>query len=286
MGQHGGAISGAASGAAAGTQLMPGWGTAIGGAVGLVGGMMSDQAKQQQIDALGNMGTSQLSQEQQNRQQALGYATPTPQEIQTLQQQLAVSTQQVQQGQQLVGSYSPAVQAAGNQALALMNGQSAASLAPMMNQRAQQRAQLQQQLQQQLGSGYQTSSAGIQALNNFDQQTSNLTAQVQQQAIGQYMGYAGQGAQLGSGLQEQGNVGLQNNVIGNQRGQQMQIGALTANPVNPAGGYIGQYASGGNQANTFGALIGAAPTIAGLFKGDGSTGSTGIGAPQGSTAVP
>jgi len=247
----------------------------VGGVGQAVGGVVSNITGQSGIASLqGQAANAQLGQQQSDRSQALNIAGASPQEIQNLQQQLGVATQQVQQGQSLINSYSPAAQAAGGQALALMNGQSAASLAPLMNQRAQQRSALQQQLQQQLGPGYQTSSAGIQALNNFDQQTANVTTNAQQQAIGNYMGYAGQGAQIGSGLQQQGSQGILQNNQNMQQQQIMQNNAIAQNAVNPGLAYSGLLAGANANAANFAGITGAInpAQIMGMFGGAGSGG--------------
>jgi len=173
----------------------------------------------------------------------------------------------VQQGQSLLNSYSPAAQAAGQQALALMNGQQAPALSVLQNQRSQQRAQLQQQLQQQLGPGYAESSAGIQALNNFDQDTSNTMNTAQQSAVNQYMGYAQNAGQLGAGLQQQGSQGYTTNTAMQQGQQAMQVGALTGTTVNPGLAYAGQQAMGQAVGNSFGQLAGASASMYGKLNG-------------------
>jgi hypothetical protein len=142
--------------------------------------------------------------------------------MQQLQQAVTLNTQDVARKQKILDSADPALIEAGKQALDMLQGKQAASLAPLQNQRAQQRAALEQNLQKQLGSDYATSTAGIQALNNFDQQTSNLSTQLQQSTLSQFMGYVGMGEQAGN---------MQNN-IGNAAGLSAQRGAINQRQVN------------------------------------------------------
>jgi hypothetical protein len=62
MAKGSGAISGAASGAAAGTAILPGWGTAIGAGVGLIGGMMSENEASEREDAANRLRDEALAQ--------------------------------------------------------------------------------------------------------------------------------------------------------------------------------------------------------------------------------
>lgn len=222
---------------------------AAGGLSQGVGGFMGDLTGANRVaEAYGQAAQAQLGQQTADRQLAMSLMIPTDAEIQQLHQAMAVNQQSITQAQNLINSADPALVEAANQAMGLMQGKSAASLAPIQNQRAQQRSEMEQQLAQQLGSGYRTSSAGIQALNNFDQQTANLMTNAQQSTIGQYMGYAGMGAQLGASQQQQG---FQNYLAGNQQSfgwRQNQVGALQGTPVNPGLQYSGDIARNQGQA--------------------------------------
>jgi len=270
MSAGGGAASGAAGGAMGGPGMM-----AVGAGVGALGSIVGGAL---QANALSQTSAAALAQQQADRQQALGFTAPTASEMQNLQQQLAVTNQQVQQGQSLLNSYSPAAQAAGQQALALMNGQQAPALSVLQNQRSQQRAQLQQQLQQQLGPGYAESSAGIQALNNFDQQTANTMNTAQQAAVNQYMGYSQNAGQLGVGLQQQGSQGYLQNTATQQNQQTMQANAINGNPINGALSGAGQLAGAQAVGNAFGNIgagigsYGLATTLGGLMGNNQNSG--------------
>jgi hypothetical protein len=97
---------------------------------------------------------------------------------------LQAQERQVQRQEELAKTINPALIEQGKQYAALHQGKSAPALSNLQNQRAIQRQQLVGQLQQQLGPGAETSTAGMQALNQFDQETSNQTSQAQQQYTG------------------------------------------------------------------------------------------------------
>ncbi len=81
---------------------------------------------------------------------------------------------------------------ASQQALKLLRGEESSTLNPLKNQRAMQREKLLSQLREQLGPGAETSTAGMQALNRFDSETSNLLGGAQQSALQGMGGIANQ----------------------------------------------------------------------------------------------
>jgi len=85
----------------------------------------------------------------------------------------------VQKQKALADSLSPNLIEIGKQLHGLMTGQSAPALDNLKQQRALQRTQLVDNLTQKLGPGAESSSAGIQALNQFDQETANTLQQAQ-----------------------------------------------------------------------------------------------------------
>lgn len=228
-----------------------------GGVAGLLG-------SQNTASAQGQLGMAQLGQQQGDR----AYLMPTQQEQDQLKQALDVNNQSISQSQKLLASTDPALIEAGTQALQLMQGKSAQALAPIQNQRAQQRQQLMQQLQSSLGPGAANSSAGIQALNNFDQQTSNMMAGAQQNTLNSFLGYASGARQMGQGQQQQGISNLQNIT---QEGQNMRLTAVRGASVNGGLSQMGNLANAqANQAG-MGALIGAGSAA----FGGGGVGSLG-----------
>lgn len=82
----------------------------------------------------------------------------------------------------------PSLMEAGKQALQLLQGKESALLSPLRNQRTRDRKQLEERLRRQLGPGFETSSAGIEALGRFDEQTSDLLTRTQQGAALQLLG--------------------------------------------------------------------------------------------------
>lgn len=122
-------------------------------------------------------------------------AASDPAELRILQESLNRQRQEIQNQEELFAAIDPAIMEASQQALKLMQGQDAAALDPMRRQRAKQRERLVANLREQMGPGAETSSAGIQALNDFDMQTDTLMAQTQQQTMGQLFGMGMQGQQ-------------------------------------------------------------------------------------------
>lgn len=94
--------------------------------------------------------------------------------------------------EQLISQIDPTIIEASQQALKLLRGENSSVLAPLQNQRNLARQKLVNQLREQLGPGAETSTAGIQALNRFDSETSSLTAGAQQQALQNIGGVANQ----------------------------------------------------------------------------------------------
>lgn len=86
--------------------------------------------------------------------------------------------------EQLISNLDPAIIEASQQALKLMRGEESSTLAPLKSQRNQQRQRLLNRLREQLGPGAETSTAGMQALNQFDMETDSLYSGAQQQALG------------------------------------------------------------------------------------------------------
>lgn len=86
--------------------------------------------------------------------------------------------------EQMISQLDPTIIEASQQALKLLRGDKASSMGPLENQRAMQRQKLVNTLRSQLGPGAETSSAGMKALTAFDQESSSLFSNAQQQALG------------------------------------------------------------------------------------------------------
>lgn len=236
--------------------------------MGVGSAVANKQAGDATADSMSRMASGMTRQQEADRR----YLMPTQAEQDQLKQALDVNNQSIQQSQRLLASADPALIAAGQQALQLMQGKSAAALAPIQNQRAQQRNQLMQQLTQRLGPGAATSSAGIQALNNFDQETSNMMAGAQQNTLNSFLGYATGARQLGQGQQQQG---IQNLSSITEQGQRMRINAVRGATVNGGLASVGDLAHAQNNQAFVGALGSGLTAAAGGMSGGGGIGSLG-----------
>lgn len=224
---------------------------AVGGAV--VGGLIANQGQQSAaraqataakdasaVQTQANLEAMDLQQQGLDRtmtsveaQQAqfnriLANAT-SPQAIQALNSSIASQEQNVQRQAELFNSIDPAVMEASEQALSLLKGEDARSLAPLREERKSQRQALVNRLREQLGPGGETSTAGIQALNEFDRQTSSQMNRAQQASLGQLFGIAQMGAAGRGALnQSTGTLGSLGTARGNLTAQanQTRLGAL------------------------------------------------------------
>lgn len=94
--------------------------------------------------------------------------------------------------EQMISQIDPTIIEASQQVLRLMKGDNASSLAPLQRQRDMQRQKLMNSLRAQLGPGAESTSAGLRALTAFDNESANLFAGAQQQAIANLGGTAQQ----------------------------------------------------------------------------------------------
>ena len=101
--------------------------------------------------------------------------------IQNTEQSLGSQRRQLARQEEVLAASNPEL-------IKLIQGQESSTLAPLRNQRNQQRQALLNRLRSQLGPGAETSTAGIQALNQFDMQTDTILSQSQQSSIGQLFG--------------------------------------------------------------------------------------------------
>lgn len=157
---------------------------------GVTGNIFSNMQGQNAAKAQRGMMEAQLSNEERMRAEASAVAAPSEYEINRLEDAYQANNNELQRRQKILDSSDPALIEAGRQTLALLQGTEAKSLAPIKRQREEQRKQLEAKLRSTLGSGYANSSAGIQALNQFDQQTGDVLGNAQQQSLGQLLGVA------------------------------------------------------------------------------------------------
>lgn len=247
-------------GGAAGFMLGGPAGAAAGASIGgMIGGQM---AGADAAAAQGDAAQAQLRQQQADRKQALALAQPSPQELQQLQASVAANQADYDRKLKILESTDPAIIEAGKQALSLMQGTEASTLNPIRNQRAKDRAQLANKLRSQLGSGYETSTAGQQALSEFDAQTSGALAQAQQSSLGQLLGVANQYSAAGT-QSNISNFGNLSSLYGNIQGR--QAAALSGTPITASGApFVQDYLNAQNQQNLMNQVTQAGTTAATL----------------------
>lgn len=194
---------------------------------------------------------------------------------------LAAQSANLSRQEEMVKQIDPTVLAASQQALKLINGQQSSTLAPIQAQRDQQRANLLNTLRQQMGPGAETSTAGRQALNNFDMQTNSLMGQQQQSALGQLGNTFGQFSGYGQQLNQ--SIGQLAGITGQRAGLQGQQAAIYQQAYNPmiqsAGADQVAATMRGKQDLAFGQQLasGAAAYFTGGMSGFGGGGSTAVG---------
>jgi hypothetical protein len=122
---------------------------------------------------------------------------PDPAELKQLETNIQQQEQTLNRERELIKAVDPALAEAGKQAFQLLQGQEAKTLGPIKRNRARQREQLRETLRRQLGPGFETSSAGIEALSRFDMETGDITMKAQDQALGRLLSSAHATSQMG-----------------------------------------------------------------------------------------
>jgi len=235
------AVLGGAAGFAVGGPAGAAVGASIGGQLGAAGeaGDAAEKAGQAQLQAA----REGIAFQKETREKALAFAEPSVQELKSIQQlsetRLLFLNEQlgnINKQQELLNAVDPALKEAGNQALQLLQGKEAASLSPIKNERQRKRQALENQLAQRLGPGFRSSSAGIEALNRFDDSTDTLLTQAQQSTLNTL---------LQTSLAARPDVGLEFSRLGQLQsaflGQEIsarqniparQVSAISGTPVN------------------------------------------------------
>lgn len=173
-------------------------------AAGIGASLISSNANQ-------NIAQAQLGAQQQLGQQALGYAAATPQELASQQSQLSMATQSLNFAQDQMGQYalmqsqiSPTFSSAFSQIQGLLSGQQTGYTSPYFKQLDIQRQQMNNGLQQTMGSGYGSSTAGLQAQALFGQQAGLGAMNVTQNALSTLSGIGTSAASTIEGLGQAG----------------------------------------------------------------------------------
>lgn len=236
---------------------------------GLVAGGLASSAigSSKTTGAQQNIAQAQLQQQGAERQFAVGAAQPTGAELDAMQKQLqnyqetyGLQKAQLQKDISLESLTNPELQR-------LLKGEAAPTLNPYMAVVQNQRDQLSADLSRQLGSGWENTTAGMQALQQFNLQHSNQAAQIQQQYLGSMMannlalgssvsGQINQGAQTLAGL-NQGTFGMSNAIQGRQ------ISASEGTSMVPYSGAnnISQLGQGQMMGQLGGSLMGAGTNL-------------------------
>jgi hypothetical protein len=183
----------------------------------------------------------------------------------------------------------PAIKAAGQNITNLLKGKAAAALGPVTKQRARQKAELENQLKGRFGSGFRTTTAGIQALQNFDDQTDLVMSDTQNRAltsIGQTFGtlagarragVAGATNLIGTAAQARSAEVQAEQEVARRRqqastaglGSQVDFGQVADAAAAPFAGDVAR-------AQTFGKVAGQVGQLGGQFLGFGAGKSLGL----------
>lgn len=242
--------------------------------------------------AQGAIANAQQRQVDENAKKMRELAAPTAQELSQLNTNIQNQSRMIEYQQaalkrdeKILSSLDPALVEAGNQAQNLMKGQEAKLLGPIKRQREFQRRQMEQQLSQQYGPGYASSSAGIEALNRFDDSTSMMMANAQEQALGNLGQFLGMGMSQRTNMQNQqqqgfmgiGNLGAQNSQTMNaMQNRQLQAESdIGHQKLSTAGAEHAGAAAWGDMFGQIGGMaLGAATSMMGKGMGGSKGGSS------------
>jgi len=150
------------------------------------------QAAREEIAAAKERQEKEIAERQRIQKMAMDAAVKSPTEIAAISRIIqlrdtAYNQQKAELDKQfaILDAADPAIKEAGSQLYSLMKGEQTKLMEPVLKNREVARQKLEAQLARTLGPGFRTTSAGIQALNNFDMGTDSVVSQVQQQAIDQ-----------------------------------------------------------------------------------------------------
>ena len=203
---------------------------------------------------------------------------PNADELAAIRQETETADRQLQRNEQLLESVDPGLKEAGRQALALLQGQESAALAPLRRSREKQRRKLENRLRQQLGAGFETSSVAQEALTRFDIESQEAAQATQEASAARLLGAQFQGLQARQGAESliarAGSIGADRQNLLADRRRQQQIARFNA--INQAGREIsGQEVRGqvlGAAAGGIGAAGQAIGSVGGLLSGSGGGG--------------
>jgi len=231
--------------------------------------VLGRRAGKKAAKAQGDIAMAQLEQQREDRDLALKYAEPTPDELNQIQRGITLNENDIARKEKLLASSDPALIEAGSQALKLLRGEEAKTIAPLKANIAKQESALRERLQAQLGPGYENTTAGIQALQAFNEQANAAVTGAQQSSLAQLLGVA---------QDTSGRYGMQSN-IANTAGlaglfgniSNRQVSAINQTPITGAGAqFIGDLQNARTSQQATGRAIqigGIASGLGGLFPG-------------------
>lgn len=231
----------------------------------VVGAVVAKDAAGRAASAQGDAANAQLAQQSADRRLALQYAETTPEELAQLNKAISLNEADIQRKQKLLDSSDPALIEAGGQALRLLRGEEAKTLGPLKNNIARQEQALRAKLQAQLGPGYENTTAGIQALQAFNQQANDAVSTAQQNTLGQLLGVA-QNTSASYGMQNNiSNAGTLGKLFGglNER----KISAINGTPISQGIQFAGDVTAARGQQQIGSSIIQTGGTLAGLYAG-------------------
>ena len=242
---------------------------------GIVGSVLQRDAAREAASGAQRAAEAQLAEERATRAAALEFADFTPEELAQIESTIALNEQDIERKQELLDSADPALIEAGRQALQLLRGEEAKTLDPIRRQRQEDRLKLEDNLRSQLGTGFATSSAGIQALNDFDSETGSFLAVEQDRSLGRLLGTAQNVEGLASITGNIATGGNLANLLG--AGRRRGIAAITQTPITQAGApfvgdVLGAQAQGRFAAGVAGS-IGTGLSLAAILGSGGPTGN-------------
>lgn len=236
---------------------------AAGAAVAAIagGGILGQAVAGAQVaGAQGRIAEAQLAEARRTRELALEAAEPSPEELAQMNRAVELNEQDIARKTKLLESSDPAIIESGRQALRLLQGEEARTLDPIKRRRQEQRDRLNDRLRAQLGSGFQNSSAGIQAISRFDQETDSLLAQEQDRSLGRLLGVAERTSQQQGLAGSVGRAGTLANLFGGP--SRRRVAAIQGTPITPFAGaqFAGELQQARNIQGLIGGVTGAATT--------------------------
>lgn len=238
------------------------------------------------------MAEARLREATSNRSQMLAAAEPSTRELAELDRQgqlldkfLNIQEAGLDRQESIFSKIDPVFSESLKQSQDILQGKESALLSPVLRQRAQQREALVGSLRNQMGSGFESSTAGAQALARFDAETQGVAAETQQKTLGTLQNFAqGIGSLRSQQAQTAGSLSSQrisnSNLLANRK-----IGALQASDTSQLQG--AEHIGGIAQAKAAGGLFGSIGSFAGgqlgsaleSARSSGSRNDFGIGAP-------